>query len=133
MNIVLEPDIEQWVGQEAQRFGIAPEAFVAQRLRDQRNLVRQLATLPDEEGDLLARINHGLPTDFWTRYHELVAKRQAQTLTDEEQAELILLSDRVEQKNAERAPYLIALARLRGVSLPELVRQLGLHPVSVTA
>lgn len=30
MNIVLEPDIEQRIGQEARRFGIAPEAFVAQ-------------------------------------------------------------------------------------------------------
>lgn len=133
MNIVLEPDIEQWVGQEAQRVGIAPEVFVAQRLRDQSNLARKLAALPDEESILLTRINEGLPTDFWLRYRELVGKRQAEVLTDEERAELIRLSDRVEQKNAERAPYLIALARLRGVSLPVLVQQLGLRPASVTA
>lgn len=131
MNIVLEPEVEQWVDQEAQRVGIAPEAFIAQRLRDQRNFARQFGALPEEESELLAYINEGLPTEFWERYRGLVAKRESGTLTTEEQSELISLSDHVEQKNAERIPYLISLARRRGVSLPELVQQLGLRPVTL--
>jgi hypothetical protein len=133
MNIVLEPEVEQWVGQEAQRVGIAPEAFVAQRLRDQRNRARQFATLPSKEGELLARINEGLPTDFWARYRELIGKRESANLSEAEQVELIRLSDRIEQKNAERVPYLLALAQSRGIPLHELVHQLGLRPMRVSA
>lgn len=64
MNIVLEPEVEQWVSQEAQRSGMAPEAFIAQRLRDQRDTAWQLSAL-SQEGELLARINEGMPADFW--------------------------------------------------------------------
>ncbi|MBC8143749.1 MAG: STAS/SEC14 domain-containing protein [Armatimonadetes bacterium] len=131
MNIVMEPETKQWARREAERRGIAPEVFVSARLRDQAR--QEAASLPANESELLTRINEGMPADFWTRYRDLIAKREAKLLTGEEQEELIRLSDVVEQKNAERVPHLVTLARLRRVSLAELIGQLGLQPASVSA
>src|SRR5438045_861974 len=38
MNIVLEPDVEQWINQEARHAGVAPEIYIAQRLRNQHTI-----------------------------------------------------------------------------------------------
>jgi hypothetical protein len=84
--------------------------------------------LPGKEAALLERINEGLPAETWQRYHDLKAKRDARTLTQEEHAELISISDSIEEWNARRLAFVAALARLRGVPFPELVRQLGLTP-----
>ena len=48
--------------------------------------------------------------------------------TEVENQEIIAMADAIEQKDAERAEYLIELARLRGVSLSVLVQSLGLKP-----
>src|SRR5204862_264103 len=45
------------------------------------------------EADLLQKINQGLPPEVWERYHELVGKRRAETLTPDEYTDLIGLSD----------------------------------------
>lgn len=131
MDVALEPDVEQWVKQEAHRSGITPEVFIATRIDKQHDLAR-FAAVSEKEDELLARINEGLPTTFWERYRVLIARRDSGLLTAEEHQELIRLSDQVEEKNAARAPYLLALSRLRGVSLPDLVHQLGLQPMILT-
>jgi hypothetical protein len=79
---------------------------------------------------LLEKINEGLSAQTWQRYHELKAKRDAATLTPEEHAELIVLSDAIEAWNVRRLELVAELARLREVPFPELVRQLGLIPAS---
>jgi hypothetical protein len=86
--------------------------------------------LPREEVKLLERINEGLSAETWQRYHELKAKRDAATLTPEEHAELIALSDTIEAWNVRRLEFAAELARLREVPFPELVRQLGLVPAA---
>ena len=53
-------------------------------------------------------------------------KRDAETLTPEEHAELIRLVNEVEIWNARRLEAVAELARLRGVRFPDLVRELGL-------
>lgn len=106
MNLILEPDMERWPGEEARRSGIAPETFPIEWLRRQKE-VSPLNTLASySETELISRINDGFPAEFWQRYRELVAKRDTGTLLPSEQAELIVHSDSVEQKNAERLPYL---------------------------
>src|SRR5262245_29825501 len=74
--------------------------FVAdvQRLRAE----RQVPRLSAAEGELLLRINQGLPLPLRQRYQELIAKRRQQTLTAEEHAELLRLTDEVEQLEADR-------------------------------
>jgi hypothetical protein len=79
-----------------------------------------------KESDLLKEINLGVSADTWTEYHILIAKRQAETLTEEEQQQLIEISDRLEVANVRRMKALIELANLRGQSLSTLMQELGI-------
>lgn len=85
-----------------------------------------------EESELMQKIKEGFPEEFWKRYSELAARRDKRQLTAEELAELLAHTDLVEAKNAERADYLIRLALIRNLPLPELVAQLGFEPRSLT-
>lgn len=69
-----------------------------------------------------------MPPHIQQRFNELVAKRQAETLTPEELQELLQLTDQIETSDAQRVQYLGELARLRGISLPDLMKELGIHP-----
>ena len=75
---------------------------------------------------LLLRLNQGPPEDLRRRYDALVAKRRAEALTPAEHSELIDLSDELERRDAEWLAALVALAKLRGVTLADLMHQLGL-------
>lgn len=91
---------------------------------------QERGALPAAEAELLAQINQPVPADLQTRYDELLARRDASTLTPTEQQELLRLTDQVELLEAERMKHLIELARLRQVSLDEVMKQLGLPPLS---
>jgi hypothetical protein len=81
---------------------------------------------PTRESDLLKEINLGVSTDTWAEYHKLIAKRQAATLTDGEQEQLIEISDRLEVANVRRMKALIELADMRGQSLDIVMQELGI-------
>ena len=102
------------------------EHFVAQVLTLRAK--RIAPCLPKEEAGLLEKINQGLAPDAQRRYDELTTKRRAETLTSEEHQELLTLIDRIERADAERAQILIDLARLRKVSVPTLMSDLGIRP-----
>jgi hypothetical protein len=92
--------------------------------------LQQVPVLPQDEADLLLKINQGLSEPAQQHSSELIAKRQAETLTPDEHAELLRLSDQAEQMNAERIAALAALAQLRQTTLPHLMHDFGLgeHP-----
>jgi hypothetical protein len=77
------------------------------------------------ESELLEEIGHGLPRKAARRYRELIAKRGAETLTAEEYAELLQLTDWVEKLEVKRLESLAELARLRGVPFRSLLTELG--------
>jgi len=83
--------------------------------------------LSDKESELLTQINKGLPPDVRTRLDQLVKKRRANNLTSDEYNELLALTDVLEQAEVERAEALVQLARLRGVSMTELMQDLGIQ------
>ena len=101
------------------------EAFVSQvvALRAQ----RQAPRLCQSEAELLAKINQGPPPEVRDRYSTLIARRDDETLTPEEHAELLRLTDQMERLQANRIEYLIALAQLRKQSLEEVMDDLGLR------
>ena len=88
---------------------------------------RAAAPRPSKESDLLAKINEGLPTRVADRYQELIGKRRATSLTSEEYGELMRLTDEVEGLDAERIKHLAELARLRRMSLMNLMAELGIQ------
>ncbi len=88
---------------------------------------RKAPSLPQSEAELLLKINQGLPPEVRTRYDELAAKREEETLTPEEHAELLQLSHEIEMLEAKRVAYLAELARLRHTSLTILMENLGIR------
>ena len=89
---------------------------------------RHAPHLPQREVELLQQINEGLPSPVQSRLQELVRQRQEGELTAEAQQELIDLTTEVEERDAQRLALLGELAQLRGVSLREVMAQLGLRP-----
>lgn len=89
---------------------------------------RSAPSLPRAEAELLQKINQSIPPEIQQRYERLTTKRKAETLTPEEHAELLQLTDGIEHLDAQRITYLTELARLRQTSLSELMEQLGIHP-----
>jgi hypothetical protein len=134
LTIDLKPELEAQVWEEAANQGIDAGAFVVHVLEEQlqRKSRQQVPShLSPEEAALLRKINQGLPEVTWQEYHDLVAKRRAESLTPEEHVRLIALSDAIEEAHAERMAHLAELAQQRQVPLKTLVQQLGIKPRKV--
>ncbi len=89
---------------------------------------REEPRLSQSETALLLQINRGISADMQRRFDELVTKRQARTVTPEELAELVGITNQIEQQDVQRVVALDELARLRGMSLADLVESLGIRP-----
>ena len=88
---------------------------------------RRAPSLPGREAELLQLINRGVPAELRRRYDELNDKLHEETITAEEQSELLGLIEQIEQADAERLRHLAELAELRQVPLDVLMDQLGLR------
>ena len=127
ITIEVNPELERQLKQAAAQAGLSLNDYVlqsiTQRLPRKRIKVRRAPQLSPRESELLQAINRSLSQVQWERYHDLVAQRQAETLTPEEQVELIAISDRIEEANAARIEYVAELARLRSTTLPALMKE----------
>lgn len=133
MTLTLEitPEQEATLHAIAAREGVAPDQYVLDVLQERLDRERTLPPhLSRSETELLQRINEGLPEATWERYEALKKKRDAETLTETEHAELIRLVNEVEGWNVRRLEWVAELAKQRGVRFQDLVRELGLGPAS---
>lgn len=65
------------------------------------------------------------------RYQALIYKLEMETISDTEHAELLELVEREEKIRVKRLKYLIELAQLRNITLPQLMKNLELtKPIS---
>lgn len=121
MTVTLTPDTQARLLAAARARGKTPDEVVAFLLN----------ALPADarEGDLLREIGQGLPETFWNRYRLLAARRQEETLTPDEQAELVGLTDQTEELTLRRTRALVELSHRRGVPLRTLVQQMGIRPI----
>ncbi|MFN8473740.1 MAG: hypothetical protein U0822_16240 [Anaerolineae bacterium] len=76
---------------------------------------------------MLEQINRGVPPEVRQPYGELNDKLHDETITPEEQRELLELSDEIELADAERIRHLTALAQLRNIPVDTLMSQLGIR------
>jgi len=88
---------------------------------------RQAPRLSTKETDLMLHINQELPADLRQRSEQLIVKRREQTLTADEHAELLRLTEEVELCEARRLAALTELAQLRRTSLVNLMTVLGIR------
>src|SRR5438046_98647 len=124
LTLEISPELEKTLRAIAEREGVAPDRYVLDVLEERLDRDRHLPPhLPRAEATLLQRINEGLPEPTWERYEVLKGKRDAETLTDTEHAELIRLVNEVEGWNVRRLEAVAELAKLRGVGFPDLVKQ----------
>jgi hypothetical protein len=134
ITIEIAPGLEQQLRQEAARVGLAPDAYIIKAVQEHLTQTSHrhhpAPRLSPEEAHLLSKINLGLAPTEWERYHALVTRRKAETLTPDEQIELITLSDRLEEANAQRIGHLAELARVRHTTLDAVMSELGLTPDS---
>ena len=80
-----------------------------------------------EDAELLQKIRAMIPASLVRRYRQLHTKQQVGTITANEQAEMLLLTDFMEEKSAERVALLARLAGLRKMPLPDLAKQLRIQ------
>jgi hypothetical protein len=102
------------------------DCFIEQLLECRRQF--DAPRLSARETELLLKINQGVPEQLQQRYDALLKKRRRNKLTRPEHQELLALTEQMEQADVERLRSLAELAQLRGLSLPEVMRQLGLEP-----
>ena len=86
--------------------------------------------LSKTESDLLKTINEHLADESQARLHVLTQKRLDESLTPEEHQELLTLTAQAEALNVKRLEKLANLAQLRGVTLTQLMADLGLDTPS---
>jgi len=88
---------------------------------------QEAPSLTPRESELLMKINQGVPLELQRRYDSLIRKRRRHKLTSAEHREVLALSQEIERHDVERLKRLSDLARLRGLSLPDLMQALGIE------
>jgi hypothetical protein len=79
-----------------------------------------------EESELLLKINSGFPAQKWERLQYLDWKMESSGLNEKESAESLKLAVSYENYTVDRLQLLIKLAKLRKVTLEEIMQQLGI-------
>lgn len=87
------------------------------------------SVLSEKESELIKKINRQLPEEIRSRYNILLNRKESQSLSDQEYAELLELTRYAEQFDVDRLKHLSDLARLRNISLAQLIDDLELKPV----
>ena len=83
------------------------------------------------ERQLLYKINSTVLTDVQTEsYQVLVEKLELGMMTDEEHKTFENLANQEEKLRNQRVKYMIELAQLRAVTLPQIMESLGLTPLN---
>ena len=101
------------------------EQLIAQVIRVQTK--RKILSLPNDQSLLLKQITQCIPNQLQERYNFLISKRQDNSLTDEEYQELINLGEHMEAIDVKRLENLTKLAKLRQISLNELIQEFQLQ------
>ncbi len=128
VSLTVPPEMERKLKQAASQVGLSPDSYIVRLLQQELQARATPARLSPEETDLLQRINASLSAMEWERYRALLEKRDAEMLSDEEHAELIALSDQIEEANVRRMEAVTELARIRKVTVPELMSTMELSP-----
>lgn len=126
ITLTMPPQLEARLRDEAAREGVDAGTLVLRTLEQQFGDSAGSASYSNREAELLVRIGSGPLEPVWMRYHQLSAKRDAETLTQEEHAELVALSEAIEAADVTRLEHMVELAKLRGVDLRTLRAQLGI-------
>jgi hypothetical protein len=118
MQIALPDERYQIIATLAAQEGMTPE------------MLAEVWVAERQEVELVRQIKEPFPLTLHQRYQTLIAHRDANLLTPEEQAELLQFTDAIELFDANRIELLIGVAHIRQKSLEEVLTDLniGNHP-----
>ena len=122
MNITLEVSAE--LERQLQRAARVQGTDVTTYLLESARLRLRPDVLSETEASLLQIINVPLALPSRVERNILLKKQAQRELTEEENGSLADLIDAVEMENAQRWQALASLARLRGLSLAEIARDM---------
>lgn len=128
IHLNVTSDLERQLNKVAKQMGLTPDTYIMRLLQNELQKDAAPARLSPEESALLQQINASLSAIEWERYRALLAKRDAEILTADEQTELIAFSDQIEEANVRRMKAVAELARAQKTSISALVVSLGLSP-----
>lgn len=88
---------------------------------------RRIPSIPQDEADLLEKINRGLSADERRRYGQLLQKLLDESMSTEEHEEYLSLIGQIKLADAKRMHCLVELAALRNRSVDAVMDELGLR------
>lgn len=88
---------------------------------------KKVKNLSEREIELIKVIYQKQPVEFKEKYDLLYQKLQSETISEEEHEELLTLMESSENYNNQWLEALVELAQLRGVTIFELKKQLGIE------
>lgn len=83
-----------------------------------------------QETILLKKIKDAVPASVLRHYRTLHTKAQKQALSEKDYQELLLLSDFIEEKSAEKVDLLASLAKVRQIPLSDLLQEFAVKSLS---
>jgi hypothetical protein len=85
-------------------------------------------SLSTRETDLRLRLQNLFPSEQTQEYQTLCTKSDEKNITEAERERLLSLIEQRDHQNAERLAIAAELAKLHGISLREIMSQLGIRP-----
>lgn len=83
--------------------------------------------LGKQETALLQQINDGLSQEELEELKVLIAKREAEEISETELPRLILLTEKMERLNVERMQLIAELSSIRNMSIRDLIKELDIR------
>ena len=83
--------------------------------------------LGKQETALLQQINDGLSQEELEELKVLIAKREAEEISETELHRLILLTEKMERLNVERMQLIAELSSIRNMSIRDLIKELDIR------
>lgn len=131
VTIAFPPPIEKRLRDGAARQGVSLEQYITQVVLSGLSGSNQSDADELSEDELLRRIQLNVQPHELDEYYRLAALRKAEQLSENEYEKLLALTDKIEIAHAERMKYVVALAKLRGISLEQIMVDLGIQKKNV--
>ena len=128
VSITLPDDLEQFLQRQARLMGGPVETLLTRTIVERWQGVNRSPHLPNRETELLARLQTLFPFEQTCEYQDLCRRSDAKSLTESERERLLVLIEQRDEQNAERLAIAAELANLRGLSLREMMAELGIRP-----
>jgi hypothetical protein len=127
-TITLPEDLDSWLQKQANRLGISVENLIKYTIEERWSAASRAPSLSQRESELLLEIQTIFSEEETEEFHALCRLHDAELLTSAEHVRYRELIHLREKQNAVRLRALGELAKIRGISLDEIIADLHLEP-----